>query len=306
LTVPADWLQASATVAREAAAQAERLLAASGAVCITLLDAADHPVLEPAPGETPLWPTLVVSGLFPGDADPLAVLVALHGHIPAVEWRIAPLADRDWEREWRRDYRPLRFGPLAVVPTEMVPPPGAIVLRLDPGLAFGTGTHPTTALCLDWLAALSEREPRHSPLAGALVLDYGCGSGILAIAALLLGASEAIAVDLDPQALVAARANAAANGVATRLTACAPEAVPIALRGRKSEVLMANILARPLSSLMPQFATALAEGGMIALSGILPGQEAALVATTKRWFQLDPPVIRDGWVRLSGQRNSAD
>jgi ribosomal protein L11 methyltransferase len=307
LPLPVDWLEASAIVAREATMRAERLLQAAGAISVTLQDAQDHPVLEPAPGEAPLWPTVTVIGLFHGDTDPLALLATLHGGIPGARWHISSLAEQLWEREWLRDFQPLRFGRLAVVPTDLEAPPDAIVLRLDPGLAFGTGTHPTTGLCLEWLAALSgDGGTEGLPLAGALVLDYGCGSGILAIAALLLGASEAIAVDIDPQALLATRANATLNQVAARLRACAPDALPAALDGRKSEILMANILARPLLSLLPQFATMVSPGGMIALSGILPGQESTLVSAAAQWFRFDSPVNRDGWVRLSGQRTSAD
>jgi ribosomal protein L11 methyltransferase len=304
--VPADWLQVSASVARETAALAEDLLVAAGALSVTLQDAADDPVLEPAPGETPLWPRLTITGLFGGATDPLAILAVLHDRVPGAEWRVTALADRAWEREWLRDFRPLRFGRrLAVVPTGMTPPAGSAVLRLDPGLAFGTGSHPTTALCLEWLDELSAAAGNTpAPLAGALVLDFGCGSGILAIAALLLGAAEAIAVDLDPQALLATRANAQTNAVAARISACAPGDLPTVLAGRKADILVANILAGPLQTLLPDFAANTAAGGFIALSGILVGQEAALSAAAEKWFRLDPPAVRDDWVRLAGQRNS--
>jgi ribosomal protein L11 methyltransferase len=188
----------------------------------------------------------------------------------------------------------------------MAAAPDAVVLRLDPGLAFGTGTHPTTALCLEWLDGLSigvgDARP---PLEGAVVLDYGCGSGILAIAALLLGAVEAIAVDFDPQALLATRANARANGVAARIVACEPQDLPTVLADRKADILVANILAGPLRQLLAEFATSLAAGGRVALSGILVGQEQALSAAAEPWFRLDRPVIRQGWVRLSGRRKTA-
>ena len=304
--VSADWLQVSASVARAAAARAEDLLVAAGALSVTLQDAADDPVLEPAPGETPLWPRLTITGLFGGDADPLAILAVLHDRVPGAEWRIAALADRAWEREWLRDFRPLRFGRrLAVVPTGMTPPADTTVLRLDPGLAFGTGSHPTTALCLEWLDAISTAAgDKPAPLAGAFVLDFGCGSGILAIAALLLGAAAAIAVDLDPQALLATRANAESNGVAARISVCAPGDLPTVLAGRKADILVANILAGPLQTLLPDFAASTAAGGSIALSGILVGQETALSAAAEKWFRLDPPAVRDDWVRLTGQRNS--
>lgn len=296
----------SAEVAREAAETAEALLFAAGAVSVTLQDAADDPVLEPAPGETRLWPRLIITGLFDGATDPLEILAALHDRPPGTAWRIASLAGRVWEREWLRDFRPLRFGRrLAVVPTEMTPPPGSVVLRLDPGLAFGTGTHPTTALCLEWLDTLSTAAgDARPPLQGTLMLDYGCGSGILAIAALLLGAAEAIAVDLDPQALLATRSNAALNGVDARLSTCLPEGLSAALGPRRADILVANILAGPLESLLPEFANRLAAGGLIALSGILVGQEHALAAAAGTWFRLDPPALKDDWVRLSGQRDT--
>jgi ribosomal protein L11 methyltransferase len=301
-----DWLEVSATVDGELADLAETLLFAAGALSVTFQDAGDVPVLEPGPGETPLWPRLTVTGLFAGDADPLAALAALHGVVPGADWRIGSLQNRAWEREWLRDFRPLRFGRrLAVVPGGMTPPAGTIAVRLDPGLAFGTGTHPTTALCLEWLDGLAfAGSDGKAPLGGALLVDYGCGSGILAIAALRLGAAEALAVDLDPQALLATGANAVVNGVERRLRAGAPGELAAMLDGRKADILVANILAGPLQQLLPEFAATLTEGGLLALSGILAGQEAALMAAAEPLFSLDAPVLRDDWVRLSGRRKA--
>lgn len=301
------WLQVSATIAQDAAGLAETLLQSAGALAVTLQDAADTPVLEPAPGETPLWPRLTVTGLFRGDADPLALLGAMQGGVPGAQWRITTLAERPWEREWLRDFRPLHFGRrLVVAPAGMAAPAHATVLRLDPGLAFGTGTHPTTRLCLEWLDFLATADGEiAAPLAGARVVDYGCGSGILAIGALLLGASEAVAVDFDSQALLATRTNAQLNGVAARLSACTPEEWAAVLGARKADILVANILAGPLQALLPLFASCLAPGGLIALSGILPGQEAALAAAAGPCIRFDPPVMKDGWLRLTGQRNDA-
>ncbi|MFU8895167.1 MAG: 50S ribosomal protein L11 methyltransferase [Gammaproteobacteria bacterium] len=302
----ADWLEVSTTLNRDLAPLAEDLLLAAGALAVTLQDAADMPVLEPAPGAMPLWPWLTVTGLFNGDTDPLAVLAALHDRVPGAEWRTATLAERAWEREWLRDFKPMRFGyRLAVVPTGMTPPAGTVTVRLDPGLAFGTGSHPTTALCLEWLDSLAGNGPQGARLADALLIDYGCGSGILAIAALRLGAAAAVAVDLDPQALLATRQNAVANDVADRLTTCEPGALADVLAGRKADILVANILAGPLQQLLPDFAASLGEDGMLALSGILVGQDAALADAAAPWFRLDAPASRDGWVRLSGQRNTA-
>ena len=235
----------------------------------------------------------------------MAALAAIHVSVPGAEWRVSSLADRAWEREWLRDFGPLRFGRrLAVVPGGMAPPAGTTEVRLDPGLAFGTGTHPTTALCLEWLDGLAEPAPDGSvPLRDALVVDYGCGSGILAIAALRLGAAEVIAIDLDAQALLATRANAAVNGVAGKLRAATPAELAAMLDGRKADILVANILAGPLQQLLPQFA-ALRDGGLLALSGILVGQEPALMAAAEPLFRLDAPAMREDWVRLSGRRNA--
>lgn len=303
---PGAWLQLSARVSADRAAEAEAALLDAGADSVTLNDAADDPVLEPAPGETPLWPTVLITGLFSGDTEPLAPLASLQLRLPWAEWRLGSLADRVWEREWLRDFHTLRFGRrLAVVPSGEQPPPNAIPLRLDPGLAFGTGNHATTALCLEWLDGLGATAgDGGNALQASLVVDYGCGSGILAIAALLLGAQAAIAVDTDPQALLASRENARRNGVAGRLSACEPAKLAEVLAGRRAGVLVANILAGPLAELMPRFAALLAAGGKVALSGILAGEEDALTTVARRWFALDRPASRDGWVRLSGQRKN--
>lgn len=301
----AGWLEFSTTVERAEADAAEGLLLEAGALSVSFRDAADDPVLEPAPGETPLWPQLVITGLFPGDTDPLALLSVLQAGDPALRWQFATLAERAWEREWLRDYRPLRFGRLAVVPTGMEAPPDAVVLRLDPGLAFGTGTHPTTALCLAWLEALAAPgADGATPLLGATVIDYGCGSGILALAALRLGAAAAIAVDLDPQALTATRANAVLNGLADRVAPCAPEALGPLLAGAKADILVANILAGPLRELLPEFAAVTAPGGQVALSGILADQAADLATAGECWFEFDDAARSEDWVRLSGRRKT--
>lgn len=303
----ADWLEISTTVERAGAEPAEAALFEAGALSVTFRDAGDAPVLEPAPGETPLWPELVVTGLFDRGTDRRAALAALQATLPAAAWHAGSLAERAWEREWLKDFRPMRFGRrLAVVPGGLPAPEDAVVLRLDPGLAFGTGTHPTTALCLEWLDALAAPAPGGpAPLAGALLVDYGCGSGILAIAALKLGAAAAVGVDLDPQALLATRANAAANGVAEALVACAPGELDGVLAGRQVDVLVANILAAPLQALLPEFALRLRPGGMLALSGILVSQQETLAARAASHFELDPPASRDDWARISGRRKSA-
>jgi ribosomal protein L11 methyltransferase len=266
-----------------------------GARSVTLEDAADDPVLEPAPGATPLWPTVVVKALFDASADAGGIAAALAGRLPGAPTpRVEVVADRAWEREWLRDFRPMRFGRrLWVCPGGM--PAGdaeAIRIELDPGLAFGSGTHPTTALCLEWLDA--------QPLAGASVVDYGCGSGILAIAAARLGARRVRAVDIDPQALIATVENAARNGVADAIEATSDPTLAPA----DADVLVANILAGPLVELAPHFAAAVAPAGRIALSGLLKEQADAVTAAYRPCFHIDPARERAGWVLLGGHRRA--
>jgi ribosomal protein L11 methyltransferase len=274
-------------------APVEQALSALGATSITLEDAADDPVLEPAPGETPLWPTVRIRALFPGHADRRDIEARLVGWLPAgAPLRFDLLDDRPWEREWLRDFRPMRFGRrLWVCPDGMAAgEPDAVCVALDPGLAFGTGTHATTALCLEWLDGCD--------LDGSRIIDYGCGSGILAIAALRLGAAEALAFDIDPQALLATRQNAERNGVAERLAivATAPEATD------SCDVLVANILAGPLIDLSDRFAALVRPGGRIAVSGVLENQVESVAAAYARWFIIRATTVRDGWAMLSGSR----
>ncbi len=268
-----------------------------GAVATTLTDAADQPLLEPGPGETPLWQDITLNALLPADSDPAAVLAALCAQLQlttAPVWRSRALPDQDWTRAWLADFKPMRFGRrLWVIPSEYAPPqPDAVNLLLDPGLAFGTGTHPTTALCLRWLDGLS--------LNGMAVLDYGCGSGILAIAALKLGAAQATGVDNDPQALTAARNNALQNQVADRLQLFTPEQLPAA----RYPVIVANILANPLLTLAPRFAESCAPGGRIALSGILAEQEMLVRDTYATFFELEPTQQQDEWLLITGKKQS--
>jgi len=271
----------------------EETLTSLGATSVTLEDAADDPVLEPAPGETPLWPTVRLRALFREDADPLAIEAGLVEMLPPTTLlRFEMLEDRPWEREWLRDFHPMRFGRrLWVCPDgQAADDANAVRVALDPGLAFGTGTHPTTALCLEWLDG--------SELRGCRVIDYGCGSGILAIAALKLGAAGALAYDIDPQARLATRDNAVRNGVADRLTiaATAPQ------EPESCDVLVANILAGPLTDLADRFATLLRPGGRIALCGLLPEQAESVAVAYGPWFMIGATTVRDGWALLSGSR----
>ena len=279
-----------------------------GALAVTLLDADadtsnEHAILEPGVGETPLWDDVQLSALFPDDADALLLLAALDAFDPALDWsqaRIRSVEDQDWERVWMDQYVPLHFGARTwIVPWNQPLPDeaqgtDAAVVRLDPGLAFGSGTHPTTALCLRWLDAIAGE----GAMAGATVLDFGCGSGILALAALKLGAAHAVGVDNDPQALLATHDNADRNGVGDRLTVrSADDESP-----RRYPIVVANILASALDQLAETLAERVESGGRIALSGILAGQEDALLARYAAWFDA-LQVARDGdWVRVDGRR----
>jgi ribosomal protein L11 methyltransferase len=275
---------------------AEQACFDTGALSVTLADAADTPILEPAPGATPLWPSVALSALYDPQTDRDALTERLRDLLvaPALEPRYEELADRPWEREWLKDFRPMRFGRrLWICPGGQTPPPeaaDAVVILLDPGLAFGTGTHATTALCLEWLDGRN--------LAGARVFDVGCGSGILAIAALALGAKHAVAMDIDPQALLATRENAERNGVVAGLDVRPAEAAWDA----NFDVVLANILAEPLIELAPRLAQAVRPGGDVVLSGILTTQAADVASAFAPWFDMQIPRERDGWAGLAGRR----
>lgn len=293
------------TLTLDAARQpaAEAALDDLGAQAVTLHDAdAETPderaIFEPGVGETPLWRTLVLNALFAADADRRGLVAALTELLPELEpeqiaFREVP--DQDWERAWMDQFKPMRFGRrLWIWPWnhDGDASPDTVVVRLDPGLAFGTGTHPTTALCLEWLDGLE--------LAGRTVIDYGCGSGVLAIAALKLGATLAIGVDNDPQALSASADNAARNGVGERLRLYLPEAAP----DTRADVFVANILAGPLAELAPRFAALCHPGAPFALSGILEGQQDDLLQCYGAAFEQLQIASREDWVRISGRRRA--
>ncbi|PMR76920.1 50S ribosomal protein L11 methyltransferase [Billgrantia endophytica] len=304
------WLQLKARVAPQQAELLEELLLAEGATAITLQDAHDDPVFEPERGTTPLWNETVLTGLY-DDLEGLAPMLERLATAwaqsvpdePCPEIEHELLADRDWEREWMDDFQPLRMGQrLWIVPSWHEPPdPDAVNLHLDPGLAFGTGTHPTTALCLEWLDDLAV----HGELDDREVLDIGCGSGILAIAALKLGARHATGTDIDPQALLASRDNATRNDIAeSELRLCYPEQLGTGDAPQDTfPVVLANILAGPLVELAPTIAGHVAPGGRLALSGILETQAHEVVdAYHDQGLIMDEPEYREGWVRLTGQR----
>lgn len=298
------WLQLKAQLIPEQAERLEELLLDEGATAIALQDAHDDPVFEPERGSTPLWQDTVLTGLYDDleeiDAMIERIRAAWAAEIPdtpcpVIEYEL--LADRDWEREWMDDFAPLQMGTkLWIVPSWQSPPePDAVNLILDPGLAFGTGTHPTTALCLEWLDQLATDRR----LVDQKVLDIGCGSGILAIAALKLGARAADATDIDPQALQASRDNARRNGIAdSRLALCLPE--QLAETGGY-QVVMANILAGPLIDMAAQVASKVAPGGQLVLSGVLTHQaDQVIEAYEDAGLFMQAPVIKEGWARLAG------
>lgn len=285
----------------------ENALEDVGALSVTLLDADadtgnEHAILEPGVGETPLWKSLVLTALFDADADPLVLLAALEAFDPGLDWTQAgfrKVEDEDWERAWLDQFKPMRFGARTfIVPWNHDVPDDAgddaAIVRLDPGLAFGSGTHPTTALCLRWLDQLAS----DGLLQGQRVLDFGCGSGILALAALKLGAAQAVGVDNDPQALVASADNARRNAVDARFSVHLPGDEPVATY----PVVVANILASALDALAETLAARVAAGGRIALSGILKGQEDELLVRYAAWFD-GLAATQDGdWMRIDGVR----
>ncbi len=286
-----DWLQVSLETTESE--RIEECLLEAGAVAVMMADAADQPLLEPGPGETPIWDKVVVTGLFPGNQDPNPILHALQKELKLAispDCKIELIEDRDWVREWLDHYEPLRVGRnLWICPHHReVNTEDAVVVKLDPGLAFGTGTHPTTALCLEWLDQATIKDKT--------VIDYGCGSGILAVAAALLGASRVMAVDIDPQALTATLENARLNKVSEIITVGQPETV----KGEKAHVVMANILAGPLSILAPDLTELLDVNGNIVLAGLLASQMNDVKAAYSNSIQWQQPTSREGWTRLNG------
>ncbi len=276
------WLQVRLAISPEQAETYEDALLEVGAVSVTFMDAEDQPIFEPDLNTTPLWSHTHLLALFEADAEPEQVFAHLRlltgDTLP--EHQAEVIEDQDWERSWMDNFQPMRFGQrLWIVPSwHQAPQPEAVNLLLDPGLAFGTGTHPTTALCLEWLDGQA--------LDGVQVLDFGCGR-------------EAVGTDIDVQALEASRDNAGRNGIAEqRLALYLPEQLP----ALQADVLVANILAGPLVSLAPQLSGLVRPGGLLALSGILAEQGEEVAKAYADDFDLDPIAERDGWVRISGRR----
>jgi ribosomal protein L11 methyltransferase len=287
-----NWLQIIFSCNPDQSELLEDALLSLGALSITYQDAEDVPVLEPGVGEMPLWANIKFSALFTADVDTDVLLIHLAAQLPfgLPEHRIEIVEKKDWERAWMDHYHAMRFGKrLWICPSWQTPvDPEAVNLMLDPGLAFGTGTHPTTALCLQWLDA--------AELSGKTVVDFGCGSGVLGIAALLLGAKQVIAIDNDPQALVATQENARRNGCEGRLTVCLPGNYQPVL----AEVVLANILAKPLIELAPVLKASLKPGGRLVMSGLLWEQADLVMAAYRPDILFSDPVEQEGWMRLDG------
>ncbi len=283
----------------------EAALLEIGASSVTFVDRGDEPVLEPKPGEIRLWNDTLVRALFAEGSEPARNLdrlaTVLGPHITHTA-RVRAVEDKEWERVWLTGWKSMRFGRrLWVCPTAADPPedPDAVVVRLDPGLAFGTGTHPTTALCLQILESL--------PVAGRSVIDYGCGSGILGIAALKLGAAHVTAVDLDPQALLATRDNASRNGVSVDIDVLGVGAEHVGAESAETSLrpafcVLANILAGPLIELAPKLTAACEPGGYLVLSGLLRTQAYAVKAAYSSGFDMVQVVERDDWCCIYARR----
>ncbi|WP_133139743.1 50S ribosomal protein L11 methyltransferase [Legionella genomosp. 1] len=265
----------------------------AGALSITLTDKNDDPVLEPAPGTTPLWPDVVINALFSDENEALQTLSNLQSDFPMLHSHMESLPDQDWERSWMDDFKPQQFGKrLWICPSWHTPPePEAVNLILDPGLAFGTGNHATTSLCLHWLG--------NNDVSGKTIIDYGCGSGILALAALKLGADKAYAVDIDPQALQATENNAISNHLLN-------EHLQISLPDTLNEpvdLMIANILLSPLLQLKEVFHKLLNPQGRLLVSGILNEQVEGLVKEYENHFALQQTYNHEGWSLLEFIRN---
>jgi ribosomal protein L11 methyltransferase len=291
------WIQLKVNITREYADEISNALLEQGALSITYVDAKDQPVFEPKPGETPLWPEMVVMALWEADVDVDQLLIGIQSHPSWAHVKkssLEPVEDKDWVLEWMDSFKPIHFGhDLWICPSWHQPPKAdAVNVMLDPGIAFGTGTHPTTFLCMQWLA--------EQDLTGKSVIDFGCGSGILALAAKKLGAKRVIGTDIDPQALEATLANFERNGYsANDIELYLPEDMPKV----EVDVMLANILASPLRQLEPVISGLTKSNGDIILSGILENQADDVIKSYQKQFTMSPPIFKEEWTRLTGIKN---
>lgn len=292
-----SWLEIKCTLPSSRVEAAEFVLETSGAVSVTFTDADDQPILEPTLGTVPLWDFTVVTGLYAMDANAPAIITLLSEQLQLRPDQVSciTLEDQDWTRAWMSNFKPMDFGKkLAVCPSGFEPIPARINLQLDPGLAFGTGTHATTRLCLEWLDSLA----CNGTLEDKTVIDYGCGSGILAIGAALLGAKHVICIDNDPQALIATMDNAQRNGVEDKVSVYLPDDLP--LNTKPADVVIANILANPLIKLSDRICNLTAAGGSLGLSGILTEQADSVIAAYAAEIGGLHVSQQQDWVRVDG------
>lgn len=291
-----SWLQIAVNTTKDNATMAEDCLFAAGAQTVTLTDAADQPILEPGPDETPIWNRVVITGLFSSNSNQQQLLDEINHNLGDIKFtcKTETLQDQNWTRVWMDHFHAMQFGQrLWVCPLHIEPPePDAINLRLDPGLAFGTGTHPTTSLCLHWL----DQNIKHQDN----LLDYGCGSGILAIAACMLGIKQSDGVDIDPQALLATHDNAEVNQVRQKIKTFLADDFQKHHANSQYDIVVANILSGPLAELAPMLANHTKTNGDIVLSGILKEQAAPLIDTYSEYFTMDTPRFEEDWVLLHG------
>ncbi len=292
------WIQLTLNATSKNAHQIGELLMDTGALSTTFTNPQDNPIVDTLSDDTQLWPSTNITGLYGADSQMLSVLAMLNaspllskGFCPKIEF----LADKNWTREWMNNFHPMKFGKrLWICPSECpVPDENAVNVMLDPGLAFGAGTHPTTALCLNWLDT--------QDLNNKVLIDFGCGSGILAIAALKLGAKRVIGIDIDPQAIAASRDNAIRNGVLDQLTLYLPEYLP---QGILADVLVANILVDPLRKLATTIKDLVKPSGTLALSGILEEQGEEVLDIYDQWFAMQTPKVDNQWVILLGTKHA--
>lgn len=292
------WHQLSVITDKNTASEISDFFSELGSVSITYMDAKDDPVYEPAIGETKIWDSTQVIALFEMNVEPEIIKTLLFSQfkdLPLSSWAEEIIEDQVWERVWMEHYHPMKFGKnLWVCPTgQEKKEEGFVCLTLDPGLAFGTGTHPTTALCLEWLAS--------HDMSNKIVIDYGCGSGILAVTVALLGAKEVYAIDIDPQAIITTKANAEKNNIQDKIKCYLPEQ----FSAFKVDIVLANILANPLCELSESISALLKPQGQLVLSGILNEQANLVIDTYKKLnIQLQTPVSQEDWCRLDGIKNN--